>query len=98
SGRDVVSALHRAIGAAHAATDSALQTQGQLSAFYEGVEMGLSANLCRALADLGSFGRHHPEEYRSFEVGFGWARGMPTDEPSEPVSFSENMVGILARA
>jgi len=97
-GRGVVSALHQAIRVAHAAANSALRTQGQLSAFYDGVADGVSANLCRALADLGSFGRHDAGEYRSFEIGFGWARGMPTDESSEPISFSENMVGILTHA
>ena len=70
--------------------------QGQLNSFYDGVEQGLSANLCHALSDLGSFGRHHSGYYRSFEVGFGWARGMPAEEPSEAVPFSENMIGILA--
>lgn len=98
TGRGVVSTLHQATRTAYAAAADALRRQGQLSSFYDGVEQGLSANLCLALSDLGSFGRHHSEEYRSFEVGFGWARGMPTDEPSEAVPFSENMVGILARA
>ena len=95
SARGVVSAMHQAIGVAHAAAHHALRTQGQVSAFYDGVERGVSANLCRALADLGSFGRHDASEYRSFEIGFGWARGMPTDESSEPILFSKNMVGIL---
>jgi hypothetical protein len=98
SGRGVVSAMHQAIRVAHAAAESALRARGQLSAFYDGVEDGVSANLCRALAELGSFGRHDARGYRPFEIGFGWARGMPTEESSEPIPFSENMVGILARA
>jgi hypothetical protein len=98
SGRDVVSALHRAIRVAHATAGHVLRAQDQFSAFYDGVEQGLSANLCKALSDLGSFGRRGSRKYRAIEVGFGWARDMPTEEPSEPISFSENMVGVLARA
>lgn len=98
AGRRVVSTLHRAIRTARAAAADALRDGGQLGSFYDGVELGLSANLCHALADLGSFGRHHSGHYRSFEVGFGWARAMPVDEPSEAVAFSENMVGILSLA
>jgi len=98
AGRDVVSALHRAVLVAHATSNRVLRAQDQFSAFYDGVEQGLSANLCKALSDLGSFGRRQSGGYRAFEVGFGWARDMPTDEPSEPISFSENMVGVLVRA
>ena len=98
TGRGVGSTLHRAIRTARAAAADALRGRGQLNSFYDGVELGLSANLCHALADLGSFGRHHSGYHRSFEVGFGWARGMPAEEPSEAVPFSENMIGILALA
>ncbi len=98
AGREVVSALHRAVQVAHAIAARVLRAQSQFSDFYDAVEQGLSANLCRALADLGSFGRRQPAGYRAFEIGFAWARGMPSEEPSDPVSFSENMVGLLARA
>jgi hypothetical protein len=97
-GREVVSTLSGTVRLAHATAASVLRAQGQFSAFYDGVEHGLSVNLCKSLSELGSFGRRQPSGYRAFEVGFGWARRMPIDEPSEPISFSENMVGVLARA
>jgi hypothetical protein len=98
AGREVVWALHRAVRVAHTTAGYVLRAQHQSSAFYDAVGQGLSANLCKALADLGSSGRHDSGRYRAFEIGFGWARGMPADQPAEPLSFSENMVGILAGA
>ena len=82
-GRDVVSGLHHAVRVAHDTAGRVLRAQDQFSAFYDGVEHGLSANLCEALSDLGSFGKRQPGAYRAFEVGFGWARqGHPTNKPS----------------
>jgi hypothetical protein len=98
AGRDVVSGLHHAVRVAHDTAGRVLRAQNQFSAFYDGVEHGLSANLCEALSDLGSFGRRRPGAYRAFEVGFGWAREVPSDESTEPIAFSENMVGVLVRA
>lgn len=98
AGRRVVSNLYAAVSAAHEAARSMLRTGEQFGAFYDGVENGVSANLCRALADLGSFGRRRASSYRPFEVGFGWARARPAGEPSKPIAFSENMVGVLAAA
>ena len=98
AGRRVVSNLYSAVNAAHEAARSVLRTGEQRGAFYDGVEKGLSANICRALADLGSFGRRHASSYRPFEVGFGWARARPVSEPGHPIAFSENMVGVLAVA
>lgn len=77
TGRAVSSSLHAALLAAHGAAAQALEDSSQqrsLQAFYGAVNSGVSANLCRALADLGGDDKNRP-----FEIGFGWARDLPAD-------------------
>jgi hypothetical protein len=66
---------------------------GRMDAFYEGVQQGVSANLCRALADLGGVRRN-----QRFEIGFTWARGLPGQEMAGPASFTPSMVVVLENA
>jgi hypothetical protein len=99
TGRSVSSRLHAALLAAQQAAQQALEyssPQGSLQAFYGAVDSGVSANLCRALADLGGEDKNRP-----FDIGFGWARDMPADasELAEPrVAFTAAMPAILEQA
>jgi hypothetical protein len=92
-GRDVVSEFHQATLTAYAAAARVAGGNDRLDVFDEGVERGISANLCRALADLGGHAKDRP-----FEIGFSWARGLPGQEPSEPIAFTGSMASVLSRA
>jgi hypothetical protein len=65
----------------------------ELDTFYTAAESGVSAKLCRALADLGGEKRDRP-----FEVGFSWARDLPGQDPVPEIAFTEAMPAILNRA
>jgi hypothetical protein len=93
SGRAVMAHLHSALEATRAAAASALRDRGDLGAFYESVEQGVSANLCEALSDLGGEQRNQP-----FEIGFSWARAVPAQRPAQEVKFTGAMPQILAMA
>lgn len=71
--------LFQAVQAAHRAVTAG---SGNDSAFEEAVDAGVSANLCEALSDLGGTARERP-----FEIGFRWARAMPTDIPATTIAF-----------
>lgn len=97
-GRAVLSQLRQAVVAARAAAGQVIDrrvTNGQerLDVFDDSVDQGVSANLCKALGDLGGYSKDRP-----FEIGFSWARGLPGQEPSEPIAFTRPMAGILSRA
>lgn len=93
SGRAVIAHLHSALEATLAAAASALNDRGNLGSFYESVALGVSANLCEALSDLGGEQRNQP-----FEIGFSWARGVPGQPPPQEVRFTGTMPWILAKA
>lgn len=93
SGRAIVEQLYTALDAARAAAERMIRDRGELDTFYSAAENGVSANLCRALADLGGEQRNRP-----FEVGFSWARGAPSREPSPEVEFTAAMPTILVKA
>jgi hypothetical protein len=95
SGRLVSSQLHGALDAARAAAQGVIDRQNSIETFYESVRRGVSANLCRALGELGGEGRN-----RQFEIGFSWARGFPTQESVRPpeVVFTADMPRIFAQA
>jgi len=103
TGRTVIAGLHESVRACRLAAEQALQDRGELGSFYgsddDPSQPVLSANLCRALSELGGEGRNQP-----FEVGFSWARGVPVStrdaaEPVEPeVAFTSAMPTILHRA
>jgi len=97
-GRVVLAQLCHAVEAAQTTARQALDLRAsegreRLDSFDEQVDQGISANLCRALGDLGGYARDQP-----FEIGFSWARGLPSQEPTEPVAFSGPMSAILSRA
>jgi hypothetical protein len=97
-GRAVLSQLHQGIGLARTAAGQVIDSLAaskseRLDLFDDHVEQGVSANLCRALGDLGGFTRNRP-----FEVGFTWARGLPHRDSGEPIAFTGRMASILARA
>jgi hypothetical protein len=93
TGRAVLSRLHEAIAAARDAAKIVAQGHEGPDVFDDRIAAGISANLCKALADLGGQSRDH-----AFDIGFTWARGLPGHEPTEPVSFTGSMAAALARA
>jgi hypothetical protein len=92
-GRAMLSALNRAIRAAQKAANILLRDARSASGFDDQAEQGVSANLCRALGDLGGYSRDRP-----VEIGFTWARGLPSQVPTDPVAFTGSMVAVLSRA
>jgi hypothetical protein len=93
SGRAVVSQLHGALQAARDAAERVLREEHQWAAFYDVVEQGVSANLCKALGDLGG-----QDKDRHFEIGFAWARALPSQELVKEVAFTDAMPGVLVKA
>lgn len=93
SGRAIGKALHHALQSAFTAAEAVASGHGSGGVFYERVQDGVSANLCKALGDLGGQHRENP-----FDIGFTWARGEDGQEPTEPLHFRGGMAGILWRA
>jgi hypothetical protein len=92
TGRAIAARLRTAVNAAQAAAQRVLQDPNEMDAFYSATESGVSANLCKALSDLGGESRDKP-----FEMGFSWARGKPGQQPTE-VKFTSSMSSVLFRA
>lgn len=92
-GREVMLTLNDTVRAAHAAATRVTSGQARPDAFDDYVTQGVSANLCKALADLGGYSRDRP-----VEIGFSWARGRPSPQPDSPIAFTAAMVTVLARA
>jgi hypothetical protein len=94
-GRSVSAQLHGAVNAARTAAQRVIDGQHSIETFYESVSSGVSANLCRALGNLGGEGRN-----QQFEIGFSWARGMRAEEVARPaeVAFTARMPQVLAAA
>jgi hypothetical protein len=92
TGRFVIRQLHTALAAARTAADQAADG-AELDVFYAAAEEGVSANLCRALADLGGEGRDRP-----FEIGFSWGRGVAGADPVPEMAFTGVMPAVLSRA
>ena len=92
-GREVVIALDQAIHAAWTAASLVTSGKARLDVFDDYMLRGVSANLCKALGELGGYGKDRP-----VEIGFAWARGLPGPEAAQPISFSGSMVSVLARA
>jgi hypothetical protein len=93
SGRAVTARLYAALDAAWSAAQRMIRDRSELDTFYTAAESGVSANLCRALADLGGEKRDRP-----FEIGFSWARGVPGQDPVPEISFTDAMPAVLSRA
>lgn len=66
---------------------------GEIGVFDGVVEHGVSAELCEALA---RFAGADPGD--DFEIGFRWARGVPTARPPGTVTFEAGMGTLLRRA
>jgi len=92
SGRVIAVHLQAAVDAAQTAAQQVLENPNEMDAFYWATESGVSANLCKALSDLGGEYRNKP-----FEIGFSWARGKPGQQPAE-VKFTSAMSSVLFRA
>lgn len=93
SGRAVAIQLHTAAQAARNAAERVLGEQQEFSTFYDVFEQGVSANLCRALGDLGGQRRDRP-----FEIGFAWARGLEVQDRPQEIRFTDAMPRVLAKA
>jgi hypothetical protein len=92
-GRNVVLTLERAIRAGWMAASQVTHAQARLDVFDDYISEGVSANLCKALGELGGYFKDRP-----VEIGFTWARGLPGPVSAQPVSFSGSMVSALAQA
>lgn len=90
--RQVLLHLRGAVRAAHVAAQGVVQGE-RMDGFYDAVGEGVSANLCRSLADLGG-----ARKRERFDIGFTWARASPVPERGEPVSFTARMASVLASA
>ncbi len=66
---------------------------GDLAAFDGTVSAGVSAQLCEGMRGLAGPGGREP-----FEIGFRWARGLPTDLRGTTVGFPEGSAEIIAAA
>jgi hypothetical protein len=98
SGRTVVKQLHRALSAALAGAQQVIADRraggaSPVAVFSDKMADGVSANLCKALGDLG--GEHRN---RAFDVGFTWARSAQEQLAAEPLRFTGDMAAILWRA
>lgn len=93
TGRAIAARLHTAVDAAQTAAQLVLRDHNEMQAFYSAAESGVSANLCKALSDLGGENRDQP-----FEIGFSWARGAPGQQPTPEVKFTSAMPSVLFRA
>lgn len=91
--REVVLTLERAIRAGWTAAAQVTNAQARLDVFDDYISEGVSANLCKALGDLGGYFKDRP-----VEIGFTWARGLPGPDSAPPLSFSGSMVSVLAQA
>lgn len=83
--------LQRAVQLLLEATDAAGRT-GDLRAFDEIVQNGVSANLCAALARFAG-----PGSGTEFEVGFRWARALPAATPPSTAVFEAEAGALLRR-
>lgn len=87
SSREVLTRLHRGVQAAHSAANA-----NQVSAFERYTQTGVSANFCKALADIGGV-RRSP-----FEISFAWAPAEPRHDPMPALHFDRRMISRLKEA
>jgi len=94
--RRVTQVLAVALNSARQAAEDAA-TSGQVDSFVQAVSRGVSANLCDALAGMGSFS----EGNRAVEVQFSWSRNRPLAPESEMpdrVLFSPDAFPVIRQA
>ncbi|WP_199438811.1 hypothetical protein [Umezawaea beigongshangensis] len=87
-GRRVTLSLHDAVAVLSGAT-----AHGEESSVDEVVAAGVSADLCESLGDLGGEDRRAP-----FEIGFRWARSLPSDVPASTFGFERGAGAVLRAA
>ncbi|MET7269684.1 hypothetical protein ABZ368_06460 [Streptomyces sp. NPDC005908] len=87
--RRVSTAFYDGAAAAYMAAEHAATNPGDLSAFAEHAEHGLSANVCEALADLSSHGKV------PFELRAAWANSLPMDRPAGILRFEPELIEQL---
>ena len=85
-GRQVGYQLRASIIAAHTAA-----IQSDPVAFDDAVPAGVSADLCKALAELTG-----PRHDHAFEISFRWGRGITADVPADAVRFPAEVVPAVA--
>lgn len=84
--------IKRLIGALDATRNAVEQTAiGDPTAFFDAVELGVSANLCDAVATV-------IEPFSDLDIRVTWARTLPTDSISRAVNFGAADAPILRRA
>ena len=84
--------IKRLIGALDATRSAVEQTAiGDPTAFFDAVELGVSANLCDAVATV-------IEPFSDLDIRVTWARTLPTDSISRAVSFGAAHAPILRQA
>ena len=90
--REATKHLNRALAAARAAVSEALNTDDGLDAFVRRESLGISANLCEALANLAG------EEAVGFDVQFAWSLERPVAGLEPRVAFNEESIPVLSEA
>ena len=50
----------------------------------------MTTQLCEALLDLAGSDKSQP-----FDIGFSWARGLPSDLPVRPINFTTDTIHVL---
>lgn len=91
--RQVVMTLARSLHAVRQAADAAATT-GDMGQFQESVALGVSANLCEALANMGG-----AQSVNQIDVSFSWAPTRPvTDDSYELITFPQDTLPIIQEA
>ncbi|NCA71888.1 MAG: hypothetical protein EOM91_17785 [Sphingobacteriia bacterium] len=88
--RTVMLRLAEALGAAKRAADRA-RADNAFAPFDDAVSLGVSANLCDAVARLA-------ETARGIEIGLTWARSRPAGRPRETFRFNPDVAEVLLEA
>jgi hypothetical protein len=88
--RQVTRTLSQALAAAHRAIIASNRGQG-LAAFVDAVLMGVSANLCEAVAAI-------IDQAHQAEISVTWARTRPTPRPRNKIVFERSDAEVLKEA
>ena len=90
--RSATKHLHRALLAARAAAHDALDKENLVDAFRSRETSGISANLCKALADLAG------KDAVGFDVHFSWTPYRPAHGLEPKISFGDAAIPVLRQA
>lgn len=95
--RKVSRRLYEAVSAARTAAERAEQADDS-APFAEGVEQGISADLCEALAGIGGHDGREGRDHRTghgFSVGFAWSPRWPVPYETSLAEFPQRLVHVL---